>query len=216
MANKTKVGKRRSNPMRRSAAVGRPKIAFNGQTIYSTLFSDQSAVAANVGTDWLGVDTNSGEGINRAGVDIVKHYQEYKYLSALCEWIPKVGPSHADSGSRISIAYIDNPELLIAYETASAAVRVTMVRNAANVKTFNAWERFTFRVPITFRRKWFNVNPTVAAVGSRSSEEYDRAVQGKVIMCYETVSAIISSGVLGQWRATSNTQLQGFTATSLT
>ncbi len=202
--------------MRRSMRVGRPKLKFDGHRITCTLYSDQAVVAANVGTDWLGVDTNSGEACNRTGLDVIKHYQEYKYESCTVEWIPKVGPSHTDSGSRISIAYIDNPELMITYENAVASVRASMVRNCANVKSFNAWERFTYRVPLTYRRKWFNVNPTVAAIGARLSEEYDRAVQGKVIMCYETVSAAVSAGALGQWRSPNTTLLQGFTASTLT
>lgn len=202
--------------MRRSSIPGRPRLSFDGQKISSVLYSDQSATAANIGTDWLGIDTTSGEGINRSGLDVIKHYQEYKYSKALAEWIPKIGPSNADSGARVSVAYIDNPELMITYENAAAAARVAIVRNCANCKSFNAWERFSYRVPITHRRRWFNVDPTQPAVGARTSEEYDRAVQGKVIMCYETITAVIAAGALGQWRGTSDTHIQGFTATILT
>ncbi len=212
-----KMSKRKINPLYRAhVKPGRPRIAFNGQTISSVAFVDHSVGAANVITDWHQVDCNSAEGINRAGTDVIKHYQEYKYLNAACEWIPKVGPAGSEAGSRISIAYIDNPELMNVFENAVAATRVTMIRSAATCKTFNVWERFTYRVPLTYRRKMFNVDPTVPAVGARSNEEFERATQGKVAVCIETVAAAPGAGTLGQFRLTSTTLITGFTATTVT
>ncbi len=215
MANKTKAGKRRSNPLMRSPGIRRPKISFNGHSIYSVLFSDHSVGAANTVTDWQAVDCSSTEAINRAGTDVIKHYQEYKYQAATVEWIPKIGPSSTDAGVRVSVAYIDNPELIVAFKAAASATRVSMIRSAANCKTFNLWERFTYRVPLTYRRKWFNVNPSIT---TPNSEETDRSIQGLVGVCIEGVvsSATPASGTLGQWRMTSTTILQGFTATTLT
>jgi hypothetical protein len=189
---------------------------FDGQSIYNTNFSQQSAiggVTVTVGADWQSVDCSSGEGINRAGADIVKHYQEYKYTSALAEWLPAIGPSATDSGARIFIGYIDNPELIVTYKAATEANKAAMVKALANVKTFNAWERFTYKVPLTFRRKMFNVDPTIA---TPSNEETDRAIQGLVIIAYNTINNTVASGVLGQWRLASTTWLKGFTATTLT
>jgi len=215
MANKTKAGKRRSNPLTRTTGIRRPRISFNGHSITSVLYSDHSVGASSTVTDWQAVDCSSDQAINRAGTDVIKHYQEYKYQSAAVEWIPKIGPSSTDAGVRVSIAYIDNPELIVTFKAATAANRVTMIRNAATCKTFNLWERFTYRVPLTFRRKWFNTNVTI---GTLDSQETDRSIQGIVIVCIEGVvsSATPASGSLGQWRMTSTTLLQGFTATTLT
>lgn len=213
----SKMSKRKTNPLyRRRQGIGRPKIGFNGQELYSVAFVDHSLGAGNLVTDWHQVDCNSGEGINRAGIDVIKHYQEYKYLSAGIEWIPKVGPAGAEAGSRINIAYMDNPELMNVFENAAPATRVAMIKAAATCKTYNVWERFVYQVPLTFRRKMFNVDPTVPAVGARSNEEFERATQGKVAICIETVAAAPAAGTLGQWRMTSNTYITGFTATIVT
>ncbi len=215
MARKTKVGKRRSNPLARTAGMGRPKIKFDGHTISGVLFSDHSAGASNTVVDWQAIDCSSGEAMNRQGSDITKHYQEYRYTSAMLEWIPKVGPSSTDAGVRVSIAYIDNPELIVAYKAAAAASKVTICRNTANCRTFNLWERFTYRVPLTYRRKWFNVNPSIT---TPNSEETDRSIQGLLLCVIEGVvsSATPTGGSLGQYKLTSSTVLQGFTASTLT
>ncbi len=215
MARKTKVNRRRSNPLARTAGTGRPKLKFDGHVVTSVLFSDHSAGASSTITDWQAVDCSSSEAINRQGTDITKHYQQYRYTSAMVEWLPKVGPSSTDAGVRVSIAYIDNPELIVAYKAATAANRVIMCRNVANCRTFNLWERFTYRVPLTFRRKWFNTDPTI---GTPTSEETDRAIQGLVLCVIEGVvsCATPGAGTLGQYKLSSTTVLQGFTASTLT
>lgn len=216
MARKTKAGKRRANPLARTPGIRRPRISFDGQTITSTLFTDHSLGAANLVTDWQSLDCSAGEGINRAGADVIKHYQDYRYTQAMVEWLPKIGPSSVDAGVRVSLAYIDNPELINAYKAAGAATRVTICRNAANCKTFNLWERYVFRVPLTYRRKWFNVNTVIGS--ATNNEETDRSIQGIVCCVIEGIvsSAGPAAGTLGQYRCTSTTALQGFTATSLT
>jgi len=194
----------------------RMRMMFNGQNLVSTSYSLQSpsgAVTANVGADWYSLDCSSGEGFNRAANDVIKHYQEYKYNSASIEWLPSVGPSSTEAAGRIFIAYIDNPELIVAFKAASDATRGTMVKQVANVKNFNIWERFLFRVPLTYRRKIFNVDPTIA---TPSNEETDRAIQGLVIVTYNTIGGTATSGALGTWKLMSNTLLKGFTATIVT
>lgn len=215
---KTKVGKRKVNPLFRSRmGTGRPKMAFNGQKITCTGFVDHSLGASNIVTDWFSVDCNAGEALNRFGTDVLRHYQEYKYLAGTCEWIPKIGPTSNDAGSRVSIAFMDNPELMNTFENATAATKVSIVKTLATCKTFNLWERFVYRVPLTYRRKWFNVNVNLPAVGSRTAEEFDRSAQGKVVVCIETTTTgAPASGVLGQWKVSSTTMLQGFTSTNLT
>ena len=209
--------RRKSNPLYTGRGrVGRPRMKFDGQTITSTLFSSQSAVGAvtaTLGSDYQIVDCSSGEAMNRAGSDVVKHYQDYKYTQAALEWLPSIGPASTDAGGRIYIAYIDNPELIVTFKAATAVNQLPMVRNCANVRDFNMWERFTYHVPLTYRRKMFNVDPTVSTPGN---EETDRAVQGLVIISYVSINNTAATGVLGQWRITSTTWLKGFTASILT
>ncbi len=191
-------------------------MGFNGQDIYSTLYVNQSAigsVTAKIGADWQSLDCSSGEAMNRSGLDVIKHYQDYRYMSAAVEWISATGPSGVDAGASVFIAYIDNPELIVTYKAASDVNKFTMVRNTANCKSFNAWERFTYRVPITYRRKWFNVDTTIS---TPNNEETDRAIQGLVIIAYNSISTTVSAATLGQFRLTSTTRITGFTATILT
>lgn len=212
-----KQQRRRQNPLERAVnKPGRPRMSFNGQDISSTLYSGQSAigsVTARTGADWQAIDCSSTEGANRAGIDVIKHYQEYRYTSCSVEWISATGPSGTEAGASIFIAYIDNPELIVTYKAASDATKFAMVRSAGNCRSFNAWERFTFRVPLTYRRKMFNVNPTI---GTPSSEETDRAIQGLVIIGYNSIGNTVAATALGQFRITSNTHITNFTATTLT
>jgi hypothetical protein len=212
------ASRRKVNPLYRAPRkIGRPSLGFNGSLLSSVLFQDHSAGVANLVTDWHGIGTNLGESINRAGADVIKHYQEYKYTKAACEWIPRIGPAGAEAGARVSVAYVDNPELMISYENSTPAQRVAILRSTANCKTYNIWERFTYRVPISFRRKLFTVDTIQPAVGARTAEEYDRAEQGKIMICIENiVAAAPASGTLGQWRFTSTTHLSGFTAVIVT
>jgi len=220
MANKTKANKRRRNPLYRTQGLRPPKLRFDGHKVHTVLFSNQSAIADiddGVGSDWQEIGTNASEGAARPAFEIIRHYQEYKYLSCQCEWIPRIGPSATDSGGRISIAYIDNPEQMNVFQNlASQALKVAYVRTLGNCKTFNMWERFTFRVPLTHRRKVFNVNTTWPAIGSRTAEEFDRATQGLVIVAYEAITiTAITAGALGQWRITADMALSGFLSTSV-
>lgn len=213
----SKSRRRQTNPLERAVVrPGRPRISFNGQDIYSTLFVLQSAVGsvtAKVGADWQSVDCSDGQGMNRAATDVVKHYQEYRYVNAHVEWVPFQSPASTEAGSTIYMAYIDNPELIVTFKAASDAVKLATVKNTANCKSFNAWERYNYTVPLTYRRKWFNVNPSI---GTPSAEETDRSIQGLVIIGYSTISNTVGAGGLGQFRLTSTTRITGFTATTLT
>ncbi len=216
MANKTKANRRRSNPLVRRAGIGRPRIAFNGHSVTSSNYVNHSVGIGNQSTDWQAVDCSANEGMNRAGHDIVKHYNEYKYTSASVEWIPKIGPSSVDAGVTVMMAYFDNPEFINTYKAATFPNRIAMIRAQANCKTFNLWERFTYRVPLTHRRKWFNVNPTIGS--ATNNEETDRSIQGLVGVAIDGVisSATPPAGSLGQYRTTCTTIVQGFSTTAMT
>ncbi len=209
--------RRRQNPLERSVAKpGRPRIGFNGQDLQTVMYLANSPIGGttlHIGADWHAIDCSSTEGLNRAGSDVIKHYQEYKYSSASLEWISATGPSGGEAGASVFIAYIDNPELITTFKAATDANKFNIVRNVANCRSFNAWERFTYRVPLSYRRKVFNVDPTIA---TPSNEETDRAIQGLVVVGYSSIGLTVGAASLGQFRGVANTRLLGFTATNLT
>lgn len=206
--------------MRRIVRNRPPRLAFNGHRAEAVLFVNHSGVVDadnGVGSDWQEIGTNSNEGAIRPAIDIAKHYQEYRYLNAVCEWVPRVGPASSDAGGRISIAYIDNPEQMLAFQLlATNAERVAYVRAVGGCKTFNVWERYAYKVPLTRRRKIFNVNTTHPEVASRTAPEFDRSTQGLVIIAYEFITVSeITGGQFGQWRITSAAEFSGFNAVTL-
>ncbi len=215
MTGRTKAGKRRSNPLERSVGrVSRPVMKFDGQTIHASTFQTQAATdASKQGSDWLSIDCSNGEGINRAATEVIRHYQNYKYTQASIEWIPAIGPAATESGARVMLAYIDNPELIVTFKAASNAAKATLVTGMGNVKTFNAWERFTYKVPLTYRRKFWNINPTISSPGN---EETERSIQGIVAVIYQSINASVAAFALGQFRMVSNTWVSGFSAVTLT
>lgn len=224
-ASKTRAGRRRSNPlMRDRARSGRPRLNFDGQNITCTLYVNQSQsgnVDGNVGLDWQGVECSSTEGINRPAVDVTKHYQDYRYRSVALEWQPRTGPASTEAPARITVAYIDNPELINQFKDLATSVTsgeptsaLGMCKAVANARSFNAWERFTYRVPLSYRRKWFNTN--IAIGSAANNEETDRSIQGLVIIGYETIGTTATAGGLGIWRIASSTEVRAFTATILT
>ncbi len=212
-----KSSRRRPNPLERNMVKpGRPRIGFNGQDLNTVQYLPNSAIGSvtnRVGADWHAIDCSSTEGLNRAGGDVIKHYQEYKYASAALEWISATGPSGTDAAASVFIAYIDNPELIVTFKAATDINKFTIVRNVANCRSFNAWERFTYRVPLSYRRKVFNVDPTISTPGN---EETDRAIQGIVVVAYNSISNTVAAQALGQFRGTATTRLFGFTASTLT
>jgi len=215
MAKRTKANKRRRNPLYKSTGIPRPKIGFNGQLLSTTAYASQSATdATKQGADYFTLDASAGESVARAGFDVLKHYEDFKFRSAFLEFQPSVGPAGTDAGSKVYIAYIDNPELIVTFKAAATrAAQLSIVRNVRNVKSFNAWERYTYRVPVSFRRRWFSTNPTV---GSPSPEETDRSIQGMVVVAYESITASLGVGALGLWRIGSVMELRNFNASVLT
>jgi hypothetical protein len=207
MKSKTKVqGKRKRNPLTRSKqlqSVPRPRVYFNGTHLKSVSLVTVTTTTLNQGFDYQGVSTDNTFGISRNNSSITGAYQEYKYNSLQWEWIPRVAPGVADGGSTVYVAYIDNPESIKTIVNGTTfVVAFAMVVNSANMKTFNAWERFTYKVPLTYRKKLFNVNTNLVSTGD--IYEIDRTFQGLIITCYQSISAAI---VLGQARMSYQVEL---------
>ncbi len=200
---------RKANPlMRRVPRVPRPKMSFDGQVLNSNLYQTQSITAANLGKDFFYVGCGSSS-VTKAATAITDRYNEYKFRNVTFEWIPSISPASADAGSRVHIAYVDNPEKMVAFEGLTAANALTAVRGVKNVKTFNAWERFSCSFPLTYRRKLFDVDTTT---GVMTNDIADRVMQGQIQVVIESISAAV---VLGTYKFTYGVELHGLTLTQL-
>lgn len=205
MAKRTSSRKRVTNPLSRRQQVraSRPRMRFNGQVVDAVTHVDASVTASNIGADFHTVDCNNSAGINRGASSITALYQDYKYLQASVEFLPFFGPSSTEAPGRIYIGYIDNPEMITVWKTASTTNKIAFVKGLPGVKIYNVWERFNYRIPLTFRRKWYNVNVNQISPGA---EETERSTQGMVVVGIETIGAAV---VVGRWLLRSKTQLQG-------
>jgi hypothetical protein len=167
-----------------------PKVNSDGSTTNCIMYiaTPSSGVGSAAG-GLLSVDcsgtsnilTGAGAAFTMAS-GVLGLYSQYRYNKCTVEFIPSVGPASGEAGARIHIAYIDNAEKMSNFR---AATSLAFVRGCKNVKTFNAWERFTYRVPLTWRRKWFDTNVTTAY----GVDEMERSTQGMVIFFIETIAA---------------------------
>lgn len=204
---------RRINPlMRRQAGVPRPRLSFDGQILNSTTYVGQTATnAAALVKERFWVSCHSGVGASRAAAGVTGLYNEYKFRFINVEWIPSISPASVDAGSRIHIAYIDNPEKMVNFEAAPSDINsINLVRSVKNCRTYNAWERFTYSVPLTYRRKLFDVDTNDASI---SVDDADRTAQGQIQIGVESVTP---AAVLGTYRVSYGLELHGLTITQLT
>lgn len=174
------------------------KFSFDGTNLHGTIYVNSSVTAANVGTDFQQMGTDSGLAPSRVMNSMIRQYREYRYNKVVFQWLPIVGPASTDAGSRATLAYIDNPEQVFNFQTNAAplntaALRVAFVKGVRNAFTFNAWERVTWNVPLSKRKPWFDVN---TSEGAYDVNVIDRAVQGMVVQAYETVSAAATIGLV--------------------
>lgn len=201
--------RRRQNPVNsRAARPPRNSFSFDGSTLHATIFVPASITAANQGTDFQQIGCSATVGLTRVMNAMVQQYREYRFRKVVFQWIPSVGPATADAGSRVHLAYTENPEQAQTFQAGIAplntvALRLPYVKGNRNVFTFNAWERITWNVPLTRRRPWFDVNTTDPAFDINA---FDRAVQGMILQAYESVSAAV---VLGTAKITYDIDLRG-------
>lgn len=199
---------RKRNPLHfPPRATPRPNVTnFDGQTLnLRTTFSEMTGVA-NVIASHSYMDVRSGgvSLIGSAGSAIANTYSEYKYNKCSVHWLPSVAPGVAAGGGRVWMAYLDNPEQMLAWTTASNdADRVTAIKTIRNRKSWNAWEQFTYNIPITYRRKKFDVNVTI----TNSVDILDRSTQGLLVIAAETVGA---TDTIGRMEVESHITLYGF------
>jgi len=194
-----------------------PKLNFDGSNVSCTTYSGVPISVANVAKAVITIDCDSASNpavtsgaANVVATSVLGLYSEYRYNSCRIEYIPSIGPAGVDAGSRIHIAYIDNAEKMLAFFTASAAASLNLVRGCRNVRTFNGWERFTYNVPLTWRRRVFDTNTTT---GVAVVDLYERATQGMVIVAVETISAAV---ILGTFKVDSSVRVEQLNVTLTT
>lgn len=212
--NKNGTSKSLVDPIRRpKPGIGRMRLNFDGNTLHGTQFLPRAITAGFRAATILMVDASStnttgfsaeigiagaSNGLNAA----TKIYGDYWYTSMQLTWIPHVAPGVADGGAPIYIGYVDNPEVISGLTTATSASLITTSRSTRNVKTFNAWQPFTYNVPLTKRLPRFNVDTTNTYL---TANDVERSVQGAVVVGYEAINAVAD---LGQFRVTFNMELR--------
>jgi len=209
--------RRKSNPLDstvKRSGPGRVNIDFDGQTLHGLQFATPMLTIGGTAVGIYPVDcsiaSSAGtsanvryEAIARSLTGITKLYNEYVFRSVTCTWIPSVSPGIADGGGQINICYVDNPEEMSSYFTLSDSTLFATSKAVRNSKTFNAWERFTFSVPLTRRIKSFNVNQNT---GTGDVNQFMRSTQGFILVGASAISPIAQ---LGQWKITYTMDLKG-------
>jgi len=197
--------------------VPRPVVNFDGSTLHGTHFANRDLSALNVASHNIVFDCSNSfgavggvkvrESVSRDLGGVVQRFLEYRFISATMKWVPHVAPGVVDGGSSITIAYIDNPEAMAARTTAIASDDIVVSKGIRNVKTFNAWQGFTYTVPLTQRRKWFSVDlNTDYTIISNVAE----TVQGLVVWGIQTLSAAVDVGAM---HTTYTVELRGLNST---
>lgn len=218
MAKRRTFSKKRVNPLqRRVARIPRPKISFDGSTISAVAYTGVPATVGGTIGGFMTVDCSSSGATIVTGVgaahsvatSILSRYAQYRYNSLSIEWIPSIGPSNVDAGSRIHLAYIDNPEKMVIYATTPT---LSAIRGCRNIRTFNMWERFTYNVPLTWRRKVFDTNLTLG--GGTGADEFERGTQGMVLIFVESVTPVLLN--YGTFKHVSSVRVHELNATLTT
>jgi hypothetical protein len=212
--NKNKnVSVARRDPMMVGPRRPRMKVNFDGQFLNGTTYTATVFTALNSASGVYFVDcantartgntsNNQEQSIASSFNAMTALYNEFVYRSLVCEWVPLVSPGVADGGSQCYVSYIDNAEDIERFVGATTASVIGAAKFGRNTKFFNAWERFTYTVPLTNRRKTFDVNQN----NSYIVDSTDRSVQGAVLFGANAISAAIS---LGSWRFRYIIELRG-------
>lgn len=204
---------RKVNPVSRAIPRRRgPKVSFDGTTFSSSVYALKTTSAGNVASSLILVDASNTAitiapqqtySAATALAALTGSYQEYKYTKLVITWLPTIGPGQAGAGSRITAAYFDNPEVITNLTANGTAALIAMVKGNRTAVSWNAWEQFTYHVPLTYRRKMFDVNTTTVYTNVDAN---DRAVQGLVVVVTESINAAED---LGQIKVTSDVMVRG-------
>lgn len=215
-SNKTNLARRNENqinPLYRPVIRRKtPSLNFDGTYLNFTQYFANIVTLANQASAVYTVDASNTNNIalptqtvqcpitGYTGVSAI--YNQYVYEKLTFHWQPFIGPGQAGAGSKCYIAYLDNPEDMVTLVNSNTATVVAATQGIRNCISWNAWEKFVYNVPLTKRRKCFDVNTNTGAV----ADTLERSVQGLVSFGINGVNAVEA---LGQMRVTGVVKLIG-------
>lgn len=177
---------------------------LHGNEALANTTSDASGIVAGscLLVPGYGADTTTG-----AVAAIAQYYATGKYLpGTVLHYVPQV--SLSTSGT-VYMAFTDNPETIASFSGAPTnAAKLSVVRSIANVRNYPVWQQFTFAMPLTMRRKMFDVNSDISPTDVNA---LDRSAQGCFIYAVEGVP--VSSVICRPW-VHKKIQLEGLRSTA--
>lgn len=180
----------------------RPKVSFDGQTLNGTDIITPITATANLAAQFFKVDCSNVGSVASVLSAITAFYSEYRFTSVKLHWMPSVAPGVAAAGGRLYLTSFTNPEQMTIIDASSTATQVNLSKTTRDMKSWNAWERFTYNMPIFYRRKWFDVNTNITS----DINQYDRSVQSYILVGSDTIGA---TDTLGQFRIEFSIELRG-------
>ncbi len=100
------------------------------------------------------------------------------------------------------MAYTDNPEVYDSFNALTDANKLVVIKKMYDHKVRPVWKNWTYQVPLTRRRPWFDVNYTI----TDDVNVDDRSVQGYVLVVAETINA---TDIVGNLETRSVIHLRG-------
>jgi hypothetical protein len=195
--NKSVLSRKRTNPIGTYRGylprIPRPRISFDGHILKGTATIAASITSSGEAFDYHLLDCDGTYGISRAHTPISDSYQKYVYKSLVMEWLPAVGPADTGARTQFAMTYFDNAETMFFIQNTATSSTARSAILSTNCKMWNAWERISFRIPITRRRKSFPVNTNFTP----TELEMERSTQGMVCMSQFNAP---SNAVYGSYR----------------
>jgi hypothetical protein len=124
---------------------------------------------------------------------IVNNFGKIRIIKFSMEWIPAVGPSHADAAARVYVATYYGGEVMRTIANKTTANALSDIKSNNSVVSFNAWERTV--VPIKVTGSWIQTNSTFS-FASATAEEYSRTMSWLAQYGAESSTAAVT---LGKW-----------------
>lgn len=148
---------------------------------------DTTAAAAagqTIGYGQVALAPGNATGRTNAPVQNVgRYFQKGLFLpGTFLRYIPSCG---LNTTGNIIIAWIDNPDVIRAWNSVTPGNHLTFVRNIANAKVSPLWQEMTMPLTQAPRRKTFNIDPTIAFTTS----DIDQSVQGFFVWCVYSAPA---------------------------
>lgn len=126
-----------------------------------------------------------------AASSIVAAYSAARFMPGTkIRWEPTV--SFTTSG-RVFVGFTDNPEVIAAFDAASLAASINIVKALGSMISFPVWQETDIPFPTRTRRKMFDTNTTITF----TTDNLDRCCQTAMLFCIDGCPA--STNVGGFW-----------------